>query len=188
MHPALHSWREELPSILVRLLAYLSGLLVLSVAAAAIFQSVPAIRATTDARPEWIEIERPFPAFALSIPEANDVPSSYAIRRHAESGGRKDILTLGEPNSVSPYLQVEIYRPSSEISRFAGPKATITAAADPLGPVALRRAEEPRKARPATASASCATMTIRGCNCPAGSARAAPISSSDRRSLARSNG
>jgi len=133
MHPALHSWREELPSILVRLLAYLSGLLVLSVAAAQIFQSAPAIRATTDARPEWIEIERPFPAFALSIPEANDVPSSYAIRRHAEGGGRKDILTLGEPNSVSPYLQVEIYRPGSEISRFAGPKATITAAADPLG-------------------------------------------------------
>ena len=92
MHPALHSWREELPSILVRLLAYLSGLLVLSVAAAQIFQSAPAIRATTDARPEWIEIERPFPAFALSIPEANDVPSSYAIRRHAEGGGRKDIL------------------------------------------------------------------------------------------------
>jgi hypothetical protein len=143
MHPALHSWREELPSILVRLLAYLSGLLVLSVAAAQIFQSAPAIRATTDARPEWIEIERPFPAFALSIPEANDVPSSYAIRRHAEGGGRKDILTLGEPNSVSPYLQVEIYRPGSEISRFAGPKATIAAAADPLGPVALRRAEEP---------------------------------------------
>ena len=35
----------------------------------------------------------------------------------------------------------------------------------------------PRKARRATASASCAPMTIRCCNCPAGSARAAPISS-----------
>ena len=77
-------------------------------------------------QPEWVEVERPFPAFALSIPEAADVPSSYAIRRHAEGGGRKDILTLGEPDSVSPYLQVEIYRPGSEISRFADPKAEIS--------------------------------------------------------------
>lgn len=72
-------------------------------------------------QPEWIEVERLFPAFALSIPEA--MPASYVIRRHAEGGGRKDILTLGEPDSVSPYLQVEIYRPGSEISRFADPKA-----------------------------------------------------------------
>jgi hypothetical protein len=82
-------------------------------AAAQVFQSPPVIRAATIQRPEWTEIERPFPAFALSIPEAADVPSSYAIRCHAEGGGRKDILALGEPNGVSPYLRVEIYRPSS---------------------------------------------------------------------------
>ena len=94
-------------------------------------------------RPAWTEIERPFPAFALSIPEAADLPSNYAIRRHNEGGGRKDILSLGEPDSVSPYLQIEIYRPGSEIRRFAAPKATIVAAAAALGPVALRRDEEP---------------------------------------------
>jgi hypothetical protein len=102
MHPALHSWREELPSTLVQLLAYLGGIAVLSMAAAQIFQSPPALRATPVRQPEWIEIERPFPAFALSIHEAADVPSSYAIHRHAEGGGRKDILALGEPDSVSP--------------------------------------------------------------------------------------
>jgi len=144
VHPALHSWRDELPAAFVRGLAVLCGLTVLSVFCAWVFQSPKTIKVITPThQSEWSEIERPFPAFALSIPEAADVPSRYVIRRHAEGGGRKDILTLGEPNSVSPYLQVEIYRPGSEISRFAGPKATIAGAADPLGPVALRRAEEP---------------------------------------------
>jgi uncharacterized integral membrane protein len=34
MHPALHSWRQELPSTIVRLLAYLGGIAVISMAAA----------------------------------------------------------------------------------------------------------------------------------------------------------
>lgn len=143
MHPALHSWREELPSTLVRILAYLGGVAALSMGAAQFFHSPPAIRAAPTARPQWIEIERPFPAFALSIPEASDVPASYAIRRNAAGGGRKDILTLGESDGVTPYLQVEIYRPGSEIRRFAGAQATIAAAAAALGPVALRSADEP---------------------------------------------
>ena len=144
MHPALHSWREELPATFVRVLAYLGGVAVLSMAAAQIFQSAPVITAATaiHQQPEWTEIERPFPAFALSIPEAADVPSSYAIRRHAEGGGRKDILTLGAADSAAPYLQVEIYRPGSELRRFAGPKAEIAAEAAALGPVALAPAEE----------------------------------------------
>src|SRR5574337_888763 len=36
MHPALHSWREELPNTFVRLLAYLGGAAALSMAAAAV--------------------------------------------------------------------------------------------------------------------------------------------------------
>jgi len=145
MHPALHSWREELPATVVRFLAYLGGIAVLSMAAAQVFQSPPVMSAATaiHQQPEWIEIERPFPAFALSIPEAADVPSRYVIRRNAARGGRKDILALGEPDSASPYLQVEIYRPGSEIRRFGGPKAVIAADADTLGPVALRHDEEP---------------------------------------------
>ena len=71
------------------------------------------------------------------------MPSSYAIRRHVTGGGRKDILTLGEPNNVAPYLQVEIYRPGSEIAGFAKPQTEIAAAAAALGPVALQRAAEP---------------------------------------------
>lgn len=143
MLPALHSWREQLPPILVRLLAYVGGAAMLAMLAAQIFQSPPALGPALPARTEWSEIERPFPAFALSIPEAADVPASYVVRRHAGGGGRKDILSLGEPDDAEPYLQVEIYRPGSEIINFAGPKATIAAGAEVLGPVALRREEQP---------------------------------------------
>ena len=144
MHPALHSWREDLPAALVRLLAYLGGSALLSIAAAQVFQSTPAMNTIAPAhRSEWIAIERPFAAFALLIPEAADVPSSYAIRRHAEGGGRKDILALGEPDSAAPYLQVEIYRPGSETRRFADAPTTIAGNAAGLAPVDLRREDEP---------------------------------------------
>jgi hypothetical protein len=145
MHPALYSWREELPATLVRLLAYLGALALLSIGAARVFRPPPVTIATfTPANPsEWIAIERPFPAFTLAIPEAAAAPSTYAIRRHAEGGGRKDILTLGEPDSAAPYLQVEIYRPGSEVRRFARPLKQITAEAADLGPSQVRLSDEP---------------------------------------------
>ncbi|HEX5213651.1 MAG TPA: hypothetical protein VFW22_18155 [Pseudolabrys sp.] len=142
MHPALHSWREELPAALVRALAYVGAMALLSIVAAHVFRSPPAMTPIAIVHSPWIEIERPFPAFALSIPEAANVPFHYTIRRHAVGGGRKDILELGEPDSVAPYLQVEIYRPGNEISRFAGPKATIATDADALGPMTMQQAED----------------------------------------------
>ena len=136
MHPALYSWREELPPTLVRFLAYLGGIAVLSIVAAQVFQSPPVMRPIAPVRhSQWIEIERPFPAFALSIPEAVDVPSSYAIRRHGDSGGRKDILALGEPDGLGPYLQVEIYRLGGETRGVDAPKVAIVESAAALGPV-----------------------------------------------------
>jgi hypothetical protein len=136
MHPALHSWRDDLPTAFVRLLAYVGGIALLSTFAAHFFQSPPAMEAITPVlRSEWIEIARPFPAFALSIPEATDVPAHYAIRRHGEGGGRKDIISLGQADGVAPYLQVEIYRPGVEQPRFADPKTEIVSSAAALGPV-----------------------------------------------------
>ncbi len=143
MHPALHSWREELPAYFVRALAYVGGLAALSIAAAEFFQSPPL---TDDIKPvhrsAWIEIERPFPAFALAIPEAAGQPSTYAIRRHAEGNGRKDILGLGDPDAPTPYLQVEIYRPGSETVNANGPDKIIADSAAALGPV-IRSVDEP---------------------------------------------
>lgn len=144
MHPALHSWRDDLPAALIRLLAYLAALAVLSIALAHFFQSKSVMEAITPvARSPWIEIEKPFPAFALSIPEATDVTAAYAIRRHGEGNGRKDILTLGDVDSTAPYLQVEIYRPGTEIDSFASPQNEIVANAALLGPVNVVRGDEP---------------------------------------------
>ncbi|MGE5163910.1 MAG: hypothetical protein ACM3IH_07780, partial [Sphingobacteriales bacterium] len=96
----------------------------LSIAAAHASQSPKAIGSITPVdESRWISIERPFPAFALSIPEAADVPAAYTIRRHAAGSGRKDILEFGEPDGAAPYLHVEIYRPGGEIIRFADPAA-----------------------------------------------------------------
>ena len=143
MHPALQSWRDELPSSFVRLLAYLGAVAVLSIGAARVSQP-PAMNTVEPIHhPEWIEIERPFPAFALSIPEAADVPSAYAIRRHREGNGRKDILTLGNADSSAPYLRVEIYRPGTEIRRFADPQAQIVSSGAALGPIEVKRIDEP---------------------------------------------
>jgi hypothetical protein len=144
MHPALRSWRNELPSSFVRLLAYLGAIVLLSTAATYIFQTRKVTRTATPVNvPEWIAVERPIPAFALSIPEAADVPAGYAILRHISGGGRKDILTLGERDSSAPLLQVEIYRPGDEIDEFAPLLQAILDEAVSLGPADLRKEPEP---------------------------------------------
>ena len=166
MHPALQSWRDELPSSGVRLLAYLGAVAVLSIGAARVSQPTAMNSVEPVHQPDWIEIERPFPAFALSIPEAADVPAAYAIRRHAEGSGRKDILTLGDRNGSAPYLRVEIYRPGSELRRFVDPEAEITAGAAALGPVDIKRVDEPLASKfgPLTIiSFSTSTGTQRSC-------------------------
>jgi hypothetical protein len=142
MHPVLQSWRDELPSSLVRLLAYLGAVATLSMAAAHISEPQKVMNDITPVHwSEWIDIQRPFPAFTLSIPEAADVAAGYSIRRHALGNGRKDILTLGDPDSAAPYLHVEIYRPGSEIFSFSDAKAEIIDAATVLGPIDIKRAE-----------------------------------------------
>ena len=144
MHPALQSWRDELPSSSVRVLAYLCAVALLSIAAARVSESPPVMDNITPGNwSAWVDIERPFPAFALSIPEAAEVPASYAIRRNVPGGGRKDILALGEAGSAAPYLQVQIYRPGNEIGKFTDPKAEITDSAAALGPAELKRVDEP---------------------------------------------
>jgi hypothetical protein len=139
LHPTLHTWREEASAAAVRLLAYVGGAVVLSILAAHLFRT-PAPPLSHAAAPSdpWNDIERPFPAFALSIPEAAESPARYVIRRNVIGGGRKDILTLGNPDTSAPYLAVEIYRPGTEISRFLKPASTIAAGAAALRPTGVR--------------------------------------------------
>jgi hypothetical protein len=144
MHPAVRSSRDELSSRLVRILAYLGGAAVLSTVASHLFQSPKVMGAITPVDPpEWIDVERPFRAFALSIPEAADAPAKYTIRRHATGGGRQDILELGEPDGALPSLHVEIYRAGSEILGFDDPKTEIIANARALEPIHVTSLAEP---------------------------------------------
>jgi hypothetical protein len=144
MHPALHSWRDEWPAYAVRLMAYVGGLTLLSMAAAEFYQSTPVKSAIVPAdQSGWIAIEKPFPAFTLSIPEAAGQPETYAIQRHERGEGRKDILSLGSPHGATPYLEVTIYRAGREIARFAPPVETVVTEAAALGPVNITPVSEP---------------------------------------------
>ncbi len=58
--------------------------------------SVPSVSAGP--APEWVESNKPFPAFAMTAPEFEEAPR-YAIWRHPDGGGRKDILTFGDAAS-----------------------------------------------------------------------------------------
>jgi hypothetical protein len=61
MHPALRSWRDELPSRLVRFLVYLGAIALFSMATSRVFQSPKVMSAITPVhKPEWIDVERPF--------------------------------------------------------------------------------------------------------------------------------
>jgi len=153
LHPALHSWREELPATFVRVSAYLCGIGLLSIAAAELFQSTPVIEPINPAhRSEWIAIERPLAAFALDIPEAAGVPASYVIRRNVEGGGRKDILTMGEAQDAAPFLEVEIYRPGRELGHFADTDDDLAAHAAEAGAIAAQRQDEPLQSKFGTLS------------------------------------
>jgi len=138
MRPLLRPGREAFSGIVVRWLAYAGAA---SVVAGVITWPFRAPQTATLPRPRpgaWSEIERPFPAFALAIPEAGDAPAHYVILRHVVGGGRKDILSLGEPDTAAPYLEIRIYRPGNESDRFAEPLAAIAQDARRLGPTALQ--------------------------------------------------
>ena len=133
-YPALRIWCDNVTSILVQALAYGSGLAAAALFAAYIADPLKAIAASEPPpQTEWIEVERPHPAFALIIPEAGDTPAAYSILRHTTGGGRKDVLSLGEPHGAAPYLWVEIYRPGREIDRFGDAGSEIAVRAGDLG-------------------------------------------------------
>src|SRR5262249_15659501 len=71
--------------------------------------------------------------FALSIPELIASEPAYAIRRHNFGGGRRHIMTFGEPESDRPSALVEVYRPGAESARFGDAVAAMAALVADLG-------------------------------------------------------
>ncbi len=92
---------EDIEGTIVRLLAYMGGLFVLSIAVAGFFRVPELVEAAPQPapRPQWIDVERPHPAFDLILPEDGGSPTHYAILRREADDARKDILTWGELNS-----------------------------------------------------------------------------------------
>lgn len=127
MHPALVSLAEEFRATCTRLLAYMGGLAAIAIVATELFRALPVVAAAGPAAlPQWIAVDRPNPAFAVTISELADVEAGYAILRHA-AGGRKDIMTWGDASSAAPFARIEIYRPGFE--RDAGTDIARTIAA-----------------------------------------------------------
>src|SRR5438045_2033642 len=143
MHPGLRNMADELHATFSRLLAYLGALAILSVAAAELFDA-PTGRAPAEpvAKSDWVDVGKPFPSFQLSLPELSEPEFRYSIRRHAQGGGRKDVISFGDTPDSLTHLMIEIYRPGRELDRFADPQSEIVARAAALGSVADVRATD----------------------------------------------
>lgn len=112
----------------VRILAYMGGLAILAIGAASFFRSPAVVAAIQPApRPEWINVERPHPAFDMQMPELAAADFNYTILRRDIDGARKDVLTWGEPSAAGPYVMVEIYRPGGGGEHFLDAPSEVAA-------------------------------------------------------------
>jgi hypothetical protein len=126
----------ELRAAIVRILAYLAAIGAMSLVAAEFFkeqQTIAEIEAPI--RPAWTEVEKPWPAFQLEIPGFSEEDFRYGLRRHAEGGGRKDILSFGELGRTQRFMSFEIYRPGREIEALGRPADEVRALAAEYGRV-----------------------------------------------------
>jgi hypothetical protein len=126
--PAAYSLSQDIRATFARVLAYMGGLGLVAVAAASFFH-VPALIASTgpSPNPQWIEVDRPYPAFELAIPDQSATPANYAIWRRAADGARKDVLTWGAAAEPGPFISIEIYRSGDRTEPFIDPDSEIAA-------------------------------------------------------------
>lgn len=119
---------EEIRATLVRVLAYMGGLGILAIGAFVFLRNSPVVAAIQPApQPQWIRIERPFPAFELLMPELARSPYSYSILRRDADGARKDVLSWGDAAGNGPYVMVEVYRPGNDGEAFLDADSEIAA-------------------------------------------------------------
>ncbi len=156
IHPLLRTSRDTRRMIFVRLLAYASGLAVLTVLLADLFAAAPAAAVASAPVPQeqdWIMASRPQAAFAVTHLDSGGIPEPYQIFRHPE-GGRKDLMRWAVPPGPEATVEMEVYRPGDETmapqtvgtdiaARIGLPQATQSEAAgvitSKLGPVSLIR-------------------------------------------------
>lgn len=85
---------------------------------------------------DWIDVARPSPAFALLMQAFEGAESHYLIRQHP-LGGRKDVISFGDPAGPAAHLKIEIYRAGPEIAAFADPASEIATRIAELNPAGL---------------------------------------------------
>ena len=128
MQSASYTVPEDIRATFVRILAYMGGLALLAIVAASLFEAPSGVAAIAPVpRPEWINVERPHPAFELLMSELAAGGSDYAILRRTADGARKDMLSFGEAAAAGPYAMVEIYRPGADSERFIDAPSEIAA-------------------------------------------------------------
>jgi hypothetical protein len=109
----------EFRAAMVRIFAYLGAIGAMTLIATELVRQPQTAGMSEPApRPAWIEVDKPWPAFELSMPGFGDDDVRYAIRRHGEGGGRKDILSFGELGRTQRFVSFEIYRAGREIGSF----------------------------------------------------------------------
>jgi len=136
MHPAWREFRDELCATVMRIFAYLGGLAVIGLTLLLIL--APPDEEVADEQPfrsDWITVERPFRAFALTMPEFAEPTPTYAIQRHANGGGRRDIMSWGSDPSEAARsrLTIEIYRPGAETGAFGDAASEVAIRTAALG-------------------------------------------------------
>ena len=120
--------QSDFSATCARVLAYAGALALLAVISAQLFHVAPAATAAEPiAQTEWIDVAKPFPAFALPMPELANSGYGYGMRRHATGGGRRDIMNWGELKGDAPHLMIEVYRPGGEFMPFGAAEDEITA-------------------------------------------------------------
>jgi hypothetical protein len=128
VQPISTSVPGDIRATIVRILAYMGGLAILAIAAASFFRPPAGLAAIEPApAPEWVNVDRPHPAFELQMPQLAAEASGYAILRRTADGARKDVLSWGEAAGSGPYVIVEIYRPGPAGERFIDAPSEIAA-------------------------------------------------------------
>jgi hypothetical protein len=112
IHPLLRAFAGEVQATLVRACLYACMLAAFVLIGMELVARTRGAVVAQPVAPDWIDVIKPMPAFALSIPELSSEPH-YAIRRHA-GGGRKDIFSFGNSAAQEATATVEIYRPGAE--------------------------------------------------------------------------
>ncbi len=128
MAPLAYAFRGKIAAVPGRLpdrspmtgstwLAYGAAVLMSAILLYDVLAPAPANSSVTpvpERRPDWIEIVRAHPSFALETPSLAGLQTQYVAVRHRTGGGRKDLITFGAPESEGPYVRLALYRPGRE--------------------------------------------------------------------------